>query len=167
MTIVYTSQTGHTKQYAELLAQATGLPVLPFKQAKAQLPAKAPVLFLGWLMAEHVNGLAKAVTRWDVRCVAAVGMSPATPEALALVEKNNAIPGIPLFYLPGGWAPKNVNPIQRWAVNMVTRSKRKLLQTEAERSPEARAYLDMLTCGGSFVDAGNLSPLVQWWNDHV
>lgn len=167
MTIVYTSQTGHTKQYAELLAQATGLPVLSLQRARTELPAKAPILFLGWLMAGRINGLARARKLWDVRCAAGVGMAPASDEVLAALQTGNALAGVPTFYLPGGWAPKQVNPIQRWAVNMVTRSKRNMLQAEAQHSPQAQAYLTMLTRGGSFVDARHLVPMVRWWNDHV
>lgn len=167
MTIVYTSQTGHTRQYAQLLGQATGLPVLSLQQAKADLPANAPVIFLGWLMAGRINGLNRAAKLWHVRCAAGVGMAPASDQVRSNLQKANPLPAGPLFYLPGGWAPKQVNPIQRRAVNLVTRSTRKTLQAQADHSPQARAYLDMLTRGGSFVDAKHLAPMVQWWNDHV
>ena len=36
--IVYTSETGHTKEYAQLFARQTGLPAYDLKTAKGALP---------------------------------------------------------------------------------------------------------------------------------
>ena len=49
--IVYTSNTGYTAEYARMLGEKTGLPVLTLDEAKKSLPARAPILYLGWLMA--------------------------------------------------------------------------------------------------------------------
>ncbi len=48
--IVYTSQTGFTARYAALLAERTGLPCRPLKEAAA-LPRGTAVIYLGWLCA--------------------------------------------------------------------------------------------------------------------
>lgn len=45
--ILYTSNTGFTARYAELLGQHTGLPVYTLSQAKRTLPAHAEVIYLG------------------------------------------------------------------------------------------------------------------------
>ena len=44
--IVYTSQTGFTAWYAALLAERTGLPCRPLKEAAA-LPRGTAVIYLG------------------------------------------------------------------------------------------------------------------------
>ena len=42
--VVYTSNTGYTAQYAELLGAALGLPVYSLPDAAGRLPAGAPSL---------------------------------------------------------------------------------------------------------------------------
>lgn len=167
MTIVYSSKTGHTRQYAQMLAKATQYKALSLEEALSALPEKEPVLYMGWVMAGHISGIDKAVRRWDVRCVAAVGMSPAGKEVLATLSKANYIPNAPVFYLQGGWAPKKVGWFQRRAVNAVTRGIRKSLQAKSKRSEQEQAYLDMLLRGGSFVEYQNLKPIQQWLQANV
>ena len=167
MTIVYSSKTGHTRQYAQMLTKATQYKALSLEEALSTLPEKEPILYMGWVMAGHISGIDKAVRRWDVRCVAAVGMSPAGKEVLATLSKANYIPNAPVFYLQGGWAPKKVGWFQRRAVNAVTRGIRKSLQAKSKRSEQEQAYLDMLLRGGSFVEYQNLKPIQQWLQANV
>ena len=162
MTIVYNSKTGHTRQYAEMLARATKQKVFSLQEAQSSLPEQEPVLFLGWVMAGHISGIDQAVRRWNVRCAVGVGMSPAGKEILSNLAKANYIPNAPVFYLQGGWAPKKVGWFQRRAVGMVTRGVRKQLQAKSNRSQQEEAYLSMLVRGGSFVEYQNLKPIQEW-----
>ena len=54
--IVYTSNTGSTKRYAELLSQMIGLPAFALGDAKDKLSANAGIIYLGWIMASGVKG---------------------------------------------------------------------------------------------------------------
>ena len=162
MTIVYNSKTGHTRQYAEMLAKAEKLKVYSMQEAQAELPEKEPVIYMGWIMAGHISGIDQAVRRWDVRCAVGVGMSPDGKENLATMTKANFVPNAPLFYLPGGWAPKKVGWFQRRAVGMVTRGIRKQLQAKKKRTQQEETYLSMLIRGGSFVEYQNLKPIQDW-----
>lgn len=167
MTIVYNSKTGHTRQYAEMLAKSTKHKVYSMQEAQSCLPEKEPVLYMGWLMAGHVSGIDQAVRRFDVRCAVGVGMSPDGKENLATMAKANFVPNAPLFYLPGGWEPKKVGWFQRRAVGMVTRGLRKQLLAKKNRTVQEDAYLSMLLRGGSFVEYQNLKPIQEWLESHV
>ena len=162
MTIVYSSKTGHTRQYAEMLAAAEKMKVYSVQEAQQVLPEKEPVLFLGWLMAGHISGIDQAVRRWNVRCAVGVGMAPGGKDNLATMAKANFVPNAPLFYLQGGWAPKKVGWFQRRAVGMVTRATRKQLLAKKNRTRQEEAYLSMLIRGGSFVEYQNLKPIQDW-----
>ena len=167
MTIVYNSKTGHTAQYAQMLAKATKYRAYSLQEAQESLPEKEPVLFMGWLMAGHISGIDQAVRRWDVRCAVGVGMSPDGKENLATMAKANFVPNAPLFYLPGGWAPKKVSWFQRRAVGMVTRGIRKQLLAKKNRTEQEDAYLSMLIRGGSLVEYQNLKPVQEWLEANV
>lgn len=51
--IVYTSNTGSTARYAELLGHETGLPV--YASETRNLPAGAEIIYLGWIMAGEIK----------------------------------------------------------------------------------------------------------------
>lgn len=167
MTIVYKSKTGHTKKYAEMLANATKLKAYSLDEALTSLPEQEKVLFMGWIMAGHMSGIDQAVRRWKVVCAVGVGMAPPSKEVMATLSKANYIPNAPVFYLQGGWAPKQVGWFMRRAVGMVTRGTRKALLAKSKRTPEEDAHLNMLLHGGSFVEYQNLKPIQQWLeNNH-
>ena len=46
--IVYTSNTGYTAEYARMLGEKTGLPVLTLNEAKKSLPVRFARLFYIW-----------------------------------------------------------------------------------------------------------------------
>ena len=58
--IVYTTNTGSTERYARLLARETGLPAYSLAEARKAVPANGEVIYLGWIMAEHL----RAVLDW-------------------------------------------------------------------------------------------------------
>lgn len=163
MTIVYQSKTGFTRQYAEMLSKSAKVKAFSLDEAEATLPKGEEVLFMGWLMASHISGIDRAVRLWNVRAACGVGMSPASDSVLPTMTKSNYVPNAPLFYLPGGWAPKKVGWFQRRAVGMVTRSIRKTLREKgSNRTEQEQAYYDMLVKGGSLVEFRNLKPVQQW-----
>ena len=55
--IVYTSNTGTTKEYAVLLGLHTGLPVFPLTDAKKMIAKGSAIIYLGWVMASKIQGL--------------------------------------------------------------------------------------------------------------
>ena len=74
--IVYTSQTGHTQRYAQMLSEKTGVPAWSAKEAREKLQRGDEIFYMGWLMAGDVKGLQSAMDRYTVRGVAIVGISP-------------------------------------------------------------------------------------------
>jgi hypothetical protein len=160
MVIVYQSNTGFTRQYAEMLGKAEFLKVYPLEQA--DLPQETEVFYMGPLMAGRITGIDKAVKQFNVVGACGVGMSPPGRDVLNTMVKANFVPNAPLFYLQGGWAPKQVSWVQRQAVNMVTRSLRAQLEKKPDRTRMEQANLDMLKKGGSFVAFENLTTIRNW-----
>lgn len=98
--IIYTSTTGSCKKYAERLSAALHVPAFDVK--KAYTPKGREVIYVGWLFAGKVMGLAKAMKEYDVVAVVQVGMSVSGPEAdAACREKNGLSAGTQVFSLQG------------------------------------------------------------------
>lgn len=161
MVIVYRSNTGFTKEYAEMLAKAEKLKVCPLAEAQGKVGPGETVFFMGPLMAGHISGVDQAVKKFAVKGVCGVGMSPASRQVLDNLAKANYVPGAPIFYLQGGWAPKKVSWLKRRMVGMATRSMREALQNK-KRTPEEDKQLDFLLRGGSCVAFENLESIREW-----
>ena len=164
MVIVYRSNTGFTQEYAAMLGRAAQMKVLPLAGAAGKV--SEPVFYMGPLMAGHISGIDQAVKAFAVQGVCGVGMSPASQQVLETLAKANYVPGAPIFYLQGGWAPKKVGWLKRRMVNMVTRSTREALQDKgSRRTPEENRYLDFPLHGGSFVAFENLETIREWMHE--
>lgn len=166
MVIVYRSNTGFTREYAEMLGRAEKLKVSVLAEAQGKVGPGESVFYMGPLMAGHISGVDQAVKRFAVKGVCGVGMSPASPQVLEGLTKANYVPGAPIFYLQGGWAPKKVGWMKRRMVNMVTKSMREALRDKgSRRTPEEDKQLEFLLHGGSFVAFENLDTIREWMKE--
>lgn len=160
--IVYTSNTGYTAEYARLLGEKTGLPVYSLAEAEQKLAAGNRVIYLGWLMAGKVQGYKKAAKRYKVQAVCGVGMG-GTGSQLQEVRKANAIPEkTPLFTLQGGFDIQKLSGVYKLMMTIMVRTAGKGLAEKQDRTPDEDVMLEMLTQGGSRVSAENLAEVLAW-----
>ena len=165
--IVYTSNTGYTRQYAVLLGDKTGLPVYSLEEAAQTLAAGNSVVYLGWLMAGKVQGYAKAAKRYRVEAVCGVGMG-ATGSQLEDVRKTNALSdALPLFTLQGGFDITRLRGIYRLMMTVMSKTVGKTLAEKQDRTADEDAMLDLLIHGGSCVSEENLAAVMEWYRQAV
>ena len=156
--IVYTSNTGHTRQYALLLGEQIGLPAYSLEDAGSHLSGGSPVIYLGWLHASHVKGYAKAARRFDLRAVCAVGLCD-TGTLTDQVRKATSIPvDIPLFTLQGGIDRGRLKGMDKLMISMLTKG----LASQKHRSAQDERMLELLSRDESYVGPDNLSEILQW-----
>lgn len=160
--IVYSSHTGFTEKYAKLLGEKTGLPVFDLKQAKKELEANTPVMYLGWLMAGGIKGLKKAQKSFEVKGVCAVGMAPAETQKLEEMKTRNGWSGEGFFVLQGGYAPEKEHGMYKMMLNMVTSSTIKKLSAKENLTDEDRATIEGMQRGYDAVSAKALEPVAAW-----
>lgn len=158
MTIVYSSLTGFTAEYAALLHKETGLPAVPLED----FTGGGEILYLGWLRAGGIVGLKAAVKKAEVRGVCAVGMA-ITGSRLAETRSANGLPvEIPLFTLQGGYAPEKLRGLNRFLMRLVTGKLAKDLLAKENRIPAEEDLLELLQKGGSRVSAEQLGDVLDW-----
>lgn len=162
MVIIYTSNTGFTAQYATLLGEKTGCSVYTLAEAKKSLDKGTEAIYLGWLMAGHIQGLDKAVRQFRVKAACGVGLSLPSKGTLDTLAKSNYAPNAPLFYLPGGYNPDKLKGIRRAMLNVVLSGIRQKLAAKPNRTEEDYLQLEIATKGGSLVDEKHLEQLLGW-----
>ena len=157
--IVYTSNTGHTRQYALLLGEAIGIPTYSLREAKRLLPTGRPVIYMGWLRASRVQGYADTARRFAVCAVCGVGLCD-TGTLKDEVRAATAIPAdTPLFTLQGGIDRSSLKGLDELLVPLPTKGPAATKQPTAQ---DAR-MLELLSRDASYVRAENLAGVRQWF----
>ena len=157
--IVYTFNTGHTRQYSLLLGEQIGLPVYSLDEANSRLSGGSTVISLGWIHASHVKGYSKAANRFSVCAVCGVGLCD-TGTLISEVRKATSIPeGIPLFTLQGGIDRSRLKGMDRLMISMLTKG----LAAQKQRSAQDDRMLELLSKDESYVSPENLSGILQWY----
>lgn len=161
--IVYTSNTGYTRQYALLLGEKTGLPVYSLQEAGQKAAFGSSILYLGWLMAGKVQGYSQAARRFSVAAVCGVGMG-ATGSQLEDLRQANALPKeLPVFTLQGGFDLKRLRGIYKLMMTVMAKTAGRGLADKPNRTPEEDAMLELLQNGGSRVSEENLHAVLRWY----
>ena len=165
--IVYTSNTGSAKTYAEMLSAKIGLPVMPLTDAVTALDTGTEIIYFGWLMAGRIQGLAAAEKRFSVRAVCAVGMT-SSAEMEASVRAANRIPAeLPLFLAQGAYDKTKLSGMYRFAMQIVGAMLEKKISALPERSEEEEMILTMLREGGSGIREEKLNRIHDWYQTYL
>ena len=160
--IVYTSNTGNTRQYAQMLAARTGLPVYSAKDAETALSQGASVIYMGWIRASVIVGYREAAARYAIVCVLAVGMGETGGQLVELRRKNGLAESLPLFTMQGGLFPSKLRGMNAFMINFSRRKAIKVLKAEKKRTEAQNAMLIMLSKGASFVQEKHLQKPLYW-----
>ena len=163
--IVYTSNTGFTAQYASLLGGETGLPVYSLEDASKSLPQSSPIVYLGWLTAGKVQGYDKAVTKFNLQALCAVGMAKSGSQMEDVRKSNNLPQGLPLFTLQGGFDLKKLRGVYKFMMLVMSKTVAKKLAAKPDRTADEDDMLDLFQNGGNRVSLENLRPVLAWYEE--
>ncbi|MDO5111011.1 MAG: hypothetical protein Q4E65_01780 [Clostridia bacterium] len=161
--IVYTSNSGFTKAYAQMLGEKAGLPVYTLPQAKEKLQNGDDILYMGWMFAGSVKDYQKAAKLYSVKALLPVGMAPDGQNSMdELRQREKLAPDTPIFYLQGGYAPEKLHGIYKLMMSMMARVTTKQMKAKENKTPEDEAAIKMFHDGCDFVSADNLNPVLSW-----
>lgn len=163
--IIYTSNTGFTAEYARLFGERTGLPVFALSAAAREVGDGSEVVYLGWLMASIVKGYKNAAKRYNIRAVCGVGMGTAGSQIPEMRKANGFPETLPVFSFQGGFDITKLHGIYRLMMTVMKKSVGKGLSEKPDKTPEESDMLDLMLNGGSRVDARQLSPLLEWYEN--
>ncbi len=160
--VVYTSKSGHTKRYAEMLSEALEIKALTLDEAVKTLERGSEIIYMGWLFASSVKGYKRASKIFKINTVAAVGLCP-TGELLEEVRKANAIPkSTSLFTVQGGMDREKLYGVDKFMINALI----KMLERNKTPSEKDSAMLSLIKKGGDFVSPDNLDAVIKHFKEN-
>lgn len=154
--ILYVSNTGSTKRYAEALAQKTGLPLLTRDKPGDTRPDD--VVFLSWVLSGEIQGLQKLRERGvPIRAIGAVGIMAQEAEQ---VRAKNCKDGEPFFFLPGAFDIKKQKGIYKLMCGMLV----KAIKSKVKDNPgeEAEKILGIFEKGVDLYSEEALQAMVDF-----
>ncbi len=169
--IIYTSQTGFTKKYAEWLAQKTGGDMLELKEAQkkddAFFASYEASVYGGWVMAASVVKvkwfLDKAASWKDKKlAIYCVGGSPNdNPDVEVMLDKlldQEQREYIKAFYCQGGFNYERMNAPSRLAMKMFVSA----LKKKKDPTEEEKIMTQMVATSYDISDEKYLEPIVDY-----
>ena len=138
--IVYVSNTGSSKKYAEMLSEKTGYPCYSLSESDAAVGSD--IVFIGWVMAGTLQGLAEARTKFGtLKAVVAVGMMKTEGQDAALKEKNSI--SQPFFSLAGAFDVRKLSGMYKMMMGMMLKMiKDKMRESDDPKSKEPAKMFD-------------------------
>ena len=163
--ILYSSTTGSCKYYAEELSRKLALPAYPAKGCP--LSEGFEVVYVGWLLAGKMTGLAAALKKYNVRVVVPVGMGdPAVLTDEMVRGKNGLGSDVVVFPLQGRFNIDKLPLPMRLIMGVKCKDIASKLQAKAAKtalSDAEKATLKMAETGrGEPATWDGIMKVVEW-----
>jgi len=165
--VIYNSQTGFTKRYAEWIAEATGADCLELSVAKKKdLTAYEAIIFGGWACAGSISKISwfkGNIDKWaDKKLIAfCVGGSPIdNPEIeVALNQNFNELERkrVKTFYCPGGFNYEKMSTPSKLMMKMFV----KALKTKKDKTEAEQVMVKMISSSYDISDKKYIEPILQ------
>lgn len=159
--IIYTSNTGFTKKYAEMLGEEIHIPVYELKDAKGKVNKEDEVIYMGWLMAGVIKKLNKAQKKYNVVCVCSVGMGMPSEKQYNEIIKRNKL-NVKLFYLQGGFDKTKLKGIYKFMMDRLEKIVKSKLEAKSNKTAEELEMLEMMKSGKDCVRKDNLNEVINF-----
>ena len=163
--VVYESQTGSTKQYAEWIARQIDAQLIALNECTASILQQADlIVFGGSVHGGSINGkrkfskIAKKATANNL-IYFGVGIRPSTPRTLELIRNSNfdSNSDVPLFYFRGKFDPDALNQSDKTMIRIY----QSMLKRRRDIHQEDVELLDTMRYPCDFISEEQIDPLVQ------
>lgn len=165
--VIYNSQTGFTKRYAEWIAEAAGADCFELASAKKKdLDAYEAIVFGGWACAGSISKLGwfkNNASKWTGKklIVFCVGGSPIdNPEIEQFLKRNLKEPefrNVSAFYCPGGFHYEKMSAPSRLMMKMFINT----LQAKKDKTEAEQVMVKMISSSYDISDKKYIEPILQ------
>lgn len=164
--VIYTSQTGFTKRYAQWIAEAAGADCLELSEAKRKnLDTYEAIVYGGWACAGGIKKLKwfkGNIEKWaDKKLIAfCVGASPIeNPEIEPTLKRNfteSEFKKINVFYCPGGFNYEKMSASSKMMMKMFI----KMLKAKKNKTEEDQEQIKMISSSYDISDRKYIEPIL-------
>ncbi|MCI9081908.1 MAG: flavodoxin [Lachnospiraceae bacterium] len=165
--VIYNSQTGFTKRYAEWIAEATGADCFELSVAKKKdLTAYEAIIFGGWACAGSISKISwfkGNIDKWaDKKLIAfCVGGSPIdNPEIEVALNQNFSEmerKKVKTFYCPGGFNYEKMSTPSKLMMKMFA----KTLKAKKDKTEAEQVMVKMISSSYDISDKKYIEPILQ------
>lgn len=160
--IVYSSNTGHTEQYARLLSEMSGLPCYCLQDAKSVLTKGETVIYMGWLIAGFIKDYKKAKRNFQLKAVCAVGLGDSGAQTESVCKTNKIHESVKLYTLQGGIDHDKLTGVYKSMIQTLI----KVMKGKKNPTADDTAMLALLVKSENYVSRENLFAVASdfGWN---
>lgn len=168
--VIYNSQTGFTKRYAQWIAEKATAECIEYNEAKKiNFDSYEAIIFGGWAVAGSISKLKwfkQNISKWKDKklVVFCVGASPIeNPEIEATLPKNfteEELKQVRWFYCPGGLDYKKMPATSKVAMKMFV----KMLNSKKNKTEDDLEQIRMVSSSYDISDVKYIEPIIQYLN---
>lgn len=169
--VIYNSQTGFTKRYAEWISEAISADCFELASAKKQnLDTYDAIVFGGWACAGSISKIAwfkSNIDKWSDKTliVFCTGGNPAGSPDIATFLSNNFSEAererVNVFYCPGGFNYEKMSAGSKLMMKMF----RKMVGLKKDKTEEDLGMLEMTSHSYNLSDRKYIEPIVKLLKD--
>lgn len=166
--VIYNSQTGFTKRYAQWISEALECNCIEFSEAnKLDLEQYGTIIFGGWACAGSVSKLKwfkNNMKKWNNKKLAVfcVGGSPLENPDVEAAMKNSFTEEehkkARIFYCPGGFNYEKMSAPSKMMMKMFIGA----LKSKKDKTEEDKIMIDMISKSYDISDKKYIEPIIEW-----
>lgn len=165
--VIYNSQTGFTKRYAQWIAEATGADCFELSEAKKKsMSTYGAIIFGGWACAGGISKLSwfkGNIDKWaDKKLIAfCVGGSPIDNPEIEIALKQNfkesELKKVNVFYCPGGFNYEKMSPPSKFMMKIFI----KTLKAKKDKTEADKEMIKMISTSYDISDKKYIEPILK------
>lgn len=165
--VIYNSQTGFTKRYAQWIAEATGGDCMELNEAKKKsMDEYDAIVFGGWAVAgtiSKINWFKGNMDKWTGKKLIAycVGGSPLENPDIEPTLRNNFSEKewekVKVFYCPGGFNYEKMSTSSKLMMKMFI----KALKAKKEKTEQEEVMIKMISSSYDISDKKYIEPILE------
>lgn len=164
--VIYTSQTGFTKRYAEWIGEALKADVIDLSRVKKHdLKGYDAMIFGSKICADAITKAGKfkkIIGKYPDKkyAIFSTGASPALSSRTAdfFAANFSAYPAVRHFYFPAGFNYEKLTGLSRMMINLL----RKMLASKKDKTEEEQAMEKMISSSYDISDKTLIVPLTEY-----
>ena len=152
--VVYETQGGSSKRYAEWLAERLNTVCESASDLKDDMDTR--MIYVGWRAGPMIVGLKDFSNRKNVIAAVCVGLERYDGKAMETIRKKNGIDCV--FYVRGGMDRSKLSFGQKLLLGLVS-----VKMALMNRTPEEKEIRRVMDRGGDFSSPDQLDEVVEWF----